>query len=169
MHSAFVKFAASNLTRNAARIQTCLAKLTEDQVWLRTGENSNAAGNIVLHLCGNVRQWIGHGVAGKPDIRVRDAEFATRGGRSIQDLSDFLGQTAHEHAAIIQALTSQDLATLVDIQNYRGISKLEAVFHVSAHFAEHTGQIILLTKAYTGEDLGFYRHLNDPQHNETTP
>ena len=53
--------------------------LTEEQLWTRYGENQNAAGNLVLHLTGNVRQWILSGIGGAEDTRVRDAEFAARG------------------------------------------------------------------------------------------
>ncbi len=161
----FVNHAARKLEQLCERIVTCLGKLNADQVWLRGGEHENAIGNLVLHLCGNVRQWIGMGVAGKPDIRRRDGEFAARSG---ENLAERLTDTVNEALETIRGLGPGDLLRIVRVQGYE-ITVLEAVSHVVEHFAQHTGQIILLTKHATGEDLGFYAHLNRPAHQETTP
>src|SRR5690348_17857478 len=97
----FLGFSSSKLQELASRIDTCLAQLTEEQVWARGGDNENAIGNLVLHLCGNVRQWIIAAVGGEPDGRQRDAEFAARGGMAIQNLRDRLAGTAAEAATVI--------------------------------------------------------------------
>src|SRR5579863_6010403 len=75
----FLRVSTVQLETQLARIEACVAKLTEEQLWTRYGENQNAAGNLVLHLTGNVRQWILSGIGGAEDTRVRDAEFAARG------------------------------------------------------------------------------------------
>lgn len=149
------------------RIQTCLDKLTDDQIWMRGGENENAIGNLVLHLCGNVRQWIGFGIGGKADVRMRDREFNARGGAERADLKERLRAVIEDAVDVLRRVDAATLAKRVSIQNY-DISGLEAVFHCVQHFGQHTGQIILLTKAYTREDLGFYRHLSQA-HGEKTP
>ena len=159
MQSAFLDFSANKLIQNATRIKMCLGKLTDEQIWERGGENENAVGNLVLHLCGNIRQWIGHGAGGKQDIRTRDAEFAARGERTVEELVRLLDETVTEHAAVLRAIPPGDLMTTVNEQNRAGITKLEAIYQSVTHFNEHTGQIILLTKAYTGEDLAFFHRL----------
>jgi uncharacterized damage-inducible protein DinB len=164
----FLKFSADKLRQFASRIEVCLDKLNDDQIWLRGSENANAVGNLVLHLCGNLRQWIGTGVAGKPDVRVRDREFAARGDIAATDLKERLRTTVEDTAAIIQSLTAERLAETTRVQSY-DITVFEAVYHVVEHFAQHTGQIIFATKALTGEDLGFYRHLTKPAHAEQVP
>src|SRR5580693_6719218 len=73
-------YAADKLAQYCGRIETCVDKLTPEQIWTRNSENANAIGNLVLHLSGNVRQWILHGVGGEPDTRQRDTAFAARGG-----------------------------------------------------------------------------------------
>lgn len=165
---AFIGYSCDKLTQLTERIGVCLGKLTGEQVWARGSENSNAIGNLVLHLCGNVRQWIGHGVGGSADVRERDAEFNALGGASVAELQAKLQATVADAVATIRSLTSEDLIAVTHVQNY-DVPKIEAVYHVVQHFAEHTGQIIFATKFLTGQELGFYTHLKNPGHGETTP
>jgi len=155
----FLDFSVRKLEQYAGRIRDCLNRLTEEQVWFRAGESQNAVANLVLHLCGNLRQWIGHGAGGLPDIRVRDAEFAARGGISRQDLIARLDAAVAEAVGILRALSLERLQQTAVLQGYR-VTALEAIYHAVEHFAMHTGQIIYATKAMTGEDLGYYRHLS---------
>ncbi len=155
----FLQFSARKLRGLNSRIIACLEKLSEDQVWLRGRENENAVGNLCLHLAGNVRQWIGHGVAGREDIRVRNLEFFARGGRSKEELKALLVETVEEAAHIMERLKPEVLMRKTHIQKY-DVTLLGAIYHVIEHFAQHTGQIIFATKAFTGEDLGFYAHLS---------
>ena len=157
------------LELSLSHIEACLGKLTEEQVWARGSENENAIGNLVLHLSGNVRQWIVAGVGGAPDTRERDGEFSARGGSSIPELKERLRGIVAEAAAVIGAVAPERLAERVTIQRYE-LSVLEAVYHVVEHFSLHTGQIIFATKLLTGSDLGFYAHLrSSAAHGEKTP
>jgi len=157
------------LEHNLSRIEACLGKLSEEQVWARGGDNENAVGNLVLHLAGNVRQWIVAGVGGAPDTRQRDGEFSARGGNSIPELQDRLRGIVTEAAAVIDAATPERLAERVTIQKY-DVSVLEAIYHVVEHSSLHTGQIVFATKMMTGSDMGFYAHLrSSAAHGEKTP
>lgn len=154
----FLDFSIRKLRELTDRIYVCLSQLNQDQIWARGSENQNAVGNLVLHLAGNVRQWIVSGAGGRPDIRDRAAEFAARSG-SPADLGAHLRQAVEDAAAVLESLTPERLAERLTIQGY-DVSVLEAVYHVVEHFSMHTGQIIFATKMLTGGDLGFYRHLN---------
>ena len=157
------------LELSLSRIEACLGKLTEEQVWARGSENENAIGNLVLHLAGNVRQWIVAGVGGAPDTRQRDGEFSARGGNSIPELKERLRGIVTEAAAVIVATTPERLAERVTIQKY-DVSVLEAIYHVVEHFSLHMGQIVFATKMMTGSDMGFYAHLrSSAAHGEKTP
>ena len=156
---AFLAFSSTKLEELASRIDSCLSQLTEEQVWVRGGENENAVGNLVLHLCGNARQWIIASVGGAPDSRQRDAEFAARGGMTISDLRECLATTVSEAGQVLARVTAPRLSDRLVIQGYE-VSVLDAIYHVVEHFAMHTGQIIFITKMLTGTDLGFYRHLS---------
>ena len=169
IESTFLAYSADKLTQLRGRIETCLAKLTPEQIWLRHTDNENAVGNLVLHLTGNVRQWILSGVGGQPDARVRDTEFAARGGVEPAELRTRLRATVDEAAALIRALPAARLADRLTVQGY-DIAVLEAILHVVEHFSGHTGQIVFATKFLTGEDLGFYAHLRAAKaHSEKTP
>src|SRR5260370_9446200 len=92
----FLRTSGKTLEQLSSRIHDCLAKLSTDEIWARGHENENAIGNLVLHLNGNVRQWIISGVGGAPDTRTRDAEFAARGGIEIGELRARLASTLRE-------------------------------------------------------------------------
>lgn len=141
-----------------ARVEVCIHKLSDEQIWLRTGDNANACGNLCLHLAGNVRQWILHGVGGQPDVRQRDAEFAAHGGVGKEELIGRLRSVVEQASALIESLPDERLAEICHPQNYT-VTVLEAIYHVVEHFSLHAGQIIFLTKAVTREDLAFYAHL----------
>ncbi len=168
MEAIFLKFSADKLEQLAGRIEVCLQKLDENQVWMRGNENQNAIGNLVLHLCGNMRQWIIAKIGGGPDDRARDAEFAARGGMTIPQLTAHLRATVSQAVSILRALSPERLAERVQVQAY-DVTVLEAIYHVVEHFSQHTGQILFAAKLHTGEDLGFYKHLNKPQHSQETP
>jgi len=164
----FLKFSADKLEQLSGRIQDCLGRLTDDQIWTRNTENENAIGNLVLHLCGNLRQWIGGGVAGKPDLRDRDSEFQARSGLAGPQLAERLNERVSEVVKIVRNLPASRLSEPMTAQDYH-VTVLEAIYHVLEHFSHHTGQILFATKLITGQDLGYYRHLNKPEHAETTP
>src|ERR1035438_4908505 len=102
----FLDYSASKLQEMTQRIEDCLGRLTEDQVWARGSENENAIGNLVLHLCGNVRQWIISAVGGAADIRQRDGEFAARSGVPVPELVERLCSTVEEAAAVLNCVTA---------------------------------------------------------------
>ena len=164
----FLDYSAQKLRQLAGRIETCLGKLTAEQIWTRGSEQENAIGNLVLHLCGNVRQWIVAGVGGAPDLRERDAEFAARSGMSAPELGARLRVAVEEAASVIEAVPGARLAERIVVQQY-DVSVMEAIYHVVEHFSGHAGQIIFATKMLTSEDLGFYRHLRAASHGEKTP
>ncbi|MCU1339538.1 MAG: hypothetical protein JWO19_5119 [Bryobacterales bacterium] len=158
----FLNCATEKLIQLCSRIETCLGKLTPEQIWMRGAENQNAVGNLVLHLNGNVRQWILSGVGGEPDARIRDEEFAARGGIEREVLGRQLRETVDGAVAVIRSLPHSRLADHTTIQGY-DVTVLKAIFHVVEHFSGHTAQIIFVTKMLTGEDLGFYSYLSKPR------
>lgn len=142
------------------KIERCLEKLTDEQIWWRANEESNSIGNLVLHLCGNARQWIICGIGFQPDTRVRDAEFAQREIIGRSELLSLLHSTLAELEKVLQAM---DPSTLLEQRKIQGndVDILEAIFHVTEHFSMHTGQIIMLTKMLTATDLRFYEFEGD--------
>ena len=137
------------------KIERCLERLTDEQVWWRASERSNSLGNLLLHLEGNLRQWVVGGVGGAADARVRDREFAERRQVPREELLNALRAAVSEAD---EALARLDPAALLETRRVQGldVTLLAAVFHAVEHFSMHTGQIILLTKMLADEDLAFY-------------
>lgn len=156
------------LRQLAGRIEDCLGRLTDEQIWRRGAEAENAVGNLVLHLSGNVRQWIVSAIGGAADIRRRDDEFAARGDWNAGTLAGTLKTTVEEAAGVLETLSPERVTGRIRVQNF-DLSILEAVYHVVEHFSYHTGQIIFATKLFTGSDLGYYRDLTKPAHADPTP
>ena len=152
----FLKFSSEKMAQLFGRIETCVAKLTPEQIWMRAADNDNAVGNLVLHLAGNVRQWILCGVGGQEDRRDRDTEFSARSG---EDVLSRLRPVVSETVSLIAALPPGRLTETRTIQKHYDVTVLEAIYHVVEHFSMHTGQIIFATKLLTREDLEFYGYL----------
>ena len=137
------------------KIERCLEKLTDEQIWWRANEESNSIGNLILHLCGNAGQWIVCGLGAEPDNRDRDAEFAQRKTIPRGELVTLLRSTLTE---VHNTLRNLDPSLLLEHRKIQGndVEILEAIFHVTEHFSMHAGQIFLLTKLLTATDLRFY-------------
>jgi len=141
------------------RMKTCIGQLTTEQIWWRPNEASNSIGNLLLHLDGNVRQWLVASFNRGEDTRNRPAEFAAKEGATAAELLDRLGATLDEAAQVLERLTTAELLAPYEIQGYH-VHGLDAVYQVVEHFGLHYGQIIYITKLLSGKDLGFYKELN---------
>jgi uncharacterized damage-inducible protein DinB len=137
------------------KIERSLELLTDEQIWWRANPQSNSIGNLVLHLSGNVRQWIVCGIGEAVDSRDRDSEFAQRNTIPRDELLDGLKQTLNESDA---ALAQFDTDKLLERRSIQGcdVTALAAIFHVVEHFSMHAGQIVYITKQLTAQDMHFY-------------
>ena len=141
------------------KIEHCLEKLSNEQIWWRANEQSNSIGNLVLHLCGNARQWIVCGVGDGTDGRDRDAEFAQREVVRRDELLSLLRRTISDVDSTLARYEPERLLEMRTIQSTQS-SALDAILHVVEHFAMHTGQIIMTTKVLTAADMEFYDFIN---------
>ncbi len=153
----FIARSRDHLTKDfLPKLERCLERLSDDQIWWRPNQQSNSIGNLVLHLCGNARQWIVCGVGGAKDVRNRDAEFAQRDVIPRAEIASLLKQTLHE---VDDTLAHYEANRLLERRTIQGteVSALAAILHVVEHFSMHTGQILMLTKMITNSDLAFYK------------
>jgi uncharacterized damage-inducible protein DinB len=149
---AFLDVSRRRLGLMTEYLTVCVKRLTEEQIWQRQGAYENAVGNLVLHLCGSVRQWIMHGVGGAEDVRVREAEFSTDGGMTGAALIALFDATMTEANAVIAAVPAERMVERIAPQA-RDVSVMEAIYQVVGHVQQHVGQIVLLTKQMTRADL----------------
>lgn len=138
-----------------AKLKLSLDAVDDDAIWARSGPDSNSIGNLLMHLAGNIRQWIVSGVGRTPGSRDRAGEFAVTGGTSKDELLSLLETTVRDADAVLASLTESSMSQHVTIQG-RDTTVLAAIYHVVEHFAMHTGQIILLAKASAPGTLRFY-------------
>jgi uncharacterized damage-inducible protein DinB len=137
------------------KIEKCLDVLSEEDVWWRAHETNNGVGNLLLHLSGNVRQWIVSGLGGKPDSRQRPLEFSERNAIPKNIVWSNLQHSVAEASQVLESFPVEQLLEKRKIQGFDETA-LQAIFHVVEHFSMHTGQIIYITKLRAGRDLRFY-------------
>jgi uncharacterized damage-inducible protein DinB len=155
----FLKFSREKLVGQYwPRLRAAVESLTEEQIWWRPNDASNSIGNLILHLNGNVRQWLVDSFNGADDGRDRPAEFSATGGMPAADLLAKLGKTIEAADQVLEHLTAGELLAHYTIQGYK-VRGLDAVYQVVEHFGLHYGQITYIAKSLTNKDLGFYKEL----------
>ena len=151
------------------KIVAAVGALDDEQVWRRPNESSNSVGNLLLHMSGNVRQWIVSGVGGAEDRRDRASEFVARDSVSKAELIDLLKTTLDEADAVLAEIEGECAAANSDAPLQRvctaqayEVTVFDAIFHVVEHFSYHTGQIIFAAKWLAEGRVSFYddRRLN---------
>ncbi len=156
----FLEFSRNKLLKQYwPRLRSSVEPLTDEQVWWRPNPACNSVGNLLLHLNGNVRQWLIASFSGLEDGRNRPAEFNERRRIAGKLLVQQLDATMQEAATVLDRLTARDLAATYQIQGYT-VCGLDAVYQVVEHFGMHYGQVLYINKTLRGEDLGFHRELN---------
>ena len=146
--------AANELTSALGRIKHCLGQLSDEQVWWRSRPSLNSIGNLLLHLCGNVRQWIVAGLGEAADSRDRPAEFAERGPIPKDELLRRLEDVVDEAREVLARLTARQLLEARRIQGF-DVTGLAAIFDSVPHFRGHTQEIIHLTRLQLGDAYRF--------------
>ena len=152
--AAFNEAIVNELDDAIRKIRFCTGQLSEDQLWWRPTESMNSIANLILHLCGNVRQWVIAGVGGSPDLRNRPQEFAQRDRIPTSHLIDMLDQIAIECRGVLQTVTVDELMRQRKIQGFE-ITGLQAVVDTVAHFRGHTQEITHMTRIQLGEAYKF--------------
>jgi hypothetical protein len=156
----FLEFSRNKLLNQYwPRLRSSVEPLTDEQLWWRPNPACNSVGNLLLHLNGNVRQWLIASFSGLEDARNRPAEFNERRRIAGKLLVQQLDATMQEAATVLDRLTARDLAATYQIQGYT-VRGLDAVYQVVEHFGMHYGQVLYINKTLRGEDLGFHRELN---------
>ena len=145
---------AHELSSALERIRHCLDQLSDEQIWWRPKPGLNSIGNLLLHLCGNLRQWIVAGIGGASDFRHRPGEFAERGPIPKAELISRLEAAVEESKAAITRITAQQLVEIRRIQGSE-VTGLEAVFSSVPHFRGHTQEIVGMTRQQLGDAYRF--------------
>ena len=137
------------------RLLKCVQEVSDEQLWWRPNDSSNSIGNLVLHVTGNVNQWINAGLGGDDDIRVRQSEFDNRGEIGRVEMVKRLDAVMSRAKQVLQELQESDLLKIYSVQGYKetGVS---IVLHVVEHFSYHVGQMTYIVKSVKDIDTGYY-------------
>ncbi len=147
------------LNENTPRIEKCLALLNENETWHKPNDNLNSIGNLILHLCGNITQYIIASIGGEMDNRVRDDEFTLNGSYTKVELLAKISEVVKKACSIMETMSDKELMKVRSVQgfSYTGIA---AILHVVEHYSYHTGQVAFLTKLLKNKDLQFYGNMD---------
>ena len=146
------------LDESILRIRTCLDQFTPEELWRRPNAETVSAGDLVLHLCGNARQWIGAGLDGMIDDRDRDAEFAPKDPMTVEELRKRVDDTAAMIDAVLTRLAPEELLRTRRVQCFDETG-LAILVHVVEHFSYHVGQITYILKSRQAVDTRYYGDL----------
>jgi hypothetical protein len=146
--------ARQRLAEALGKIRHCLDQLTDEQVWWRPHPSQNSIANLLLHLGGNVQQWLVAGLSGAPDQRDRPREFAERDGISKAELLRRLAETVARADAVLAGLDAASLLAPRRIQGF-DVNGVEAIFDSVPHFQGHTQEIIYVTRLLLGDAYRF--------------
>lgn len=138
-----------------SRIFKCLDSLDDNQIWYAPNKNVPSIGNLVLHLCGNMRQWILSGLGHKPDNRERDKEFVPHQNIRKSELVFLMENLRVNVREVLLELPDGFTEKRITIQGFNETG-LSVLTHVMEHFSYHTGQITTLAKIQQNKDLGYY-------------
>lgn len=147
------------IRENLPRISSCFEQLSETEIWQKPVPAGNSMANLLLHLRGNITQYIISGLGGLPDNRVRNEEFAAGGGYDKNTLLTLIAETIGIATSIIEAVDEENLLQERMVQGFR-LSGIGIIVHVTEHLSYHTGQIALYTKMLRNTDLGFYKGID---------
>jgi len=157
--SEFIDQSIRRIEDNTPRILKCLAELNEEEVWKHPNESSNSVGNLILHVCGNITQYILASLKGIEDTRERDKEFSTNGGMTKQELIHRLTTTCSQAVDVIALQNEKGLVGKRMVQGFN-LSGVGIIIHVVEHYSYHAGQIAFWTKLLKNKDLAFYGNTN---------
>ncbi len=155
----FVQNALYRLDESTRMCSISLEHLAEEDIWKRPNKSLNSIGNLILHLCGNITQYVISSLGETEDIRERDVEFNTESTLTKEGLFQKLKETVETAKRVINDASIEQLIRKRDVQGFY-FSGIGIVLHAVEHYSYHTGQIAFLTKQLKNTDLGFYKDVD---------
>jgi len=147
------------LDENTGKVRTCLDRVTEAECWYRPNDATLSIGTTLVHLNGNITQYVLSALGGQPDVRERDREFSTLGGLTKAQAWQRLEETLAKAAEIIRHLPDHAWLTGRHVQGYH-LTAIGILLHVVEHYSYHTGQVVYITKHLHPQPMGFYANVN---------
>lgn len=163
--SEFTTQSIYRIDESTERILKCLDVLSADQIWQKPNEQLNSIGNLILHLEGNITQYICSSLGKQPDQRKRDNEFSSNEKLSKEVLISRITSFCEKAKSVLRNISVEEIQKTRFVQGFE-LSGIGIILHVVEHYSYHVGQISLLTKLYTNKDLGYYANFDLNTKNE---
>jgi len=163
----FIDQSVYRIDENTSKIIKCIDLLSEDEIWHKPNASANSIANLIIHICGNIRQYAISSLNYTEDKRERELEFTTNGGLHKEKLLQELNQTIDDAKEAIKNIPEEKLLKTRSVQGFN-FSAVGIIIHVTEHYSYHTGQIALITKLIKNQDLGFYAGIDLNTKNKTT-
>tara|TARA_B100000809_G_scaffold184976_1_gene182993 strand:- start:578 stop:1108 length:531 start_codon:yes stop_codon:yes gene_type:complete len=136
------------------KIKHCVDQLTDDQVWWRPSDSMNSVANLLLHLCGNLGQWIVSGVGGAADVRERQKEFDQRSQTLKTELMQQIESAVADAKMALSETSAEELLRIRPVQG-NDVTGMQAILHSVAHFRGHAQEIVHMTRCQLGDSYEF--------------
>ena len=150
-----VKNALYRMDENTRMIKQSFYEISEEQLWQKPNTSLNSIANLLMHLSGNITQYIISSLGEKEDIRERDLEFSAVGGLTKSEVLKKLEDTVDTAKRVIFDATPDQLIKIRSVQGF-SFSGVGIIMHAVEHYSYHTGQIAFWVKQLKEKDLGFY-------------
>ncbi|MEH6746777.1 MAG: DinB family protein [Maribacter arcticus] len=154
-----VKNALYRIDESTRMIKKSLAEISEDEVWQKPNSSLNSIANLILHLCGNISQYVISSLGETEDKRLRDSEFSLTSGLTKDELLKKLEDVVGTAKRVIFDATPSQLVKIRTVQGF-SFSGVGIILHAVEHYSYHTGQIAFWVKQLKNKDLGFYDGLD---------
>ncbi|WP_339726007.1 DinB family protein [Maribacter stanieri] len=150
-----VENALYRMDESTRMIKKSLAEISEDEVWHKPNPSLNSIANLMVHLCGNISQYVISSLGETEDKRNRDDEFSVTGGLTKDELFTKLESVVDDAKRVIFNVTPNQLVKMRSVQGF-SFSGVGIILHAVEHYSYHTGQIAFWVKQLKNKDLGFY-------------
>jgi hypothetical protein len=144
--TAFAHFYAQGIEKMAEELKLFHH---EEEIWKVTGDISNSAGNLTLHLIGNLNHFIGAQLGKTGYVRDRDNEFVSRDvHRDV--LIRMVNETKVMTEKVLNSLTSEDLLKIYPLNTFgEGKTIGFILIMMIGHLNYHLGQINYLRRFFS--------------------
>jgi len=150
-----VKNALYRMDESTRMIRKSLDEITDEELWIKPNDSLNSIANLILHLCGNMTQYIISSLGETEDLRNRDLEFSMNTGFGKSEIFRKLEETVGTAKRVIFDASLDQLLKTRSVQGF-SFSGVGVVVHAVEHYSYHTGQIAFWVKQLKNKDLGFY-------------
>ena len=154
-----VKNALYRMDENTRMLSISLQSISEEELWLKPNNSLNSIANLILHLCGNITQYVIASLGETKDMRNRDQEFSKKDGLNKSEVFKKLEDTVDTAKRVIFDASADQFLKVRSVQGFT-FSGIGVVLHAVEHYSYHTGQIAFWVKQLKDKDLGFYEGID---------